>query len=274
MRTNIHDNIAKDSKMNHILHEVKTIVESHGHKNVWGIFLIGSQNYNLDTETSDFDFNVFVIPTIDDLLNNSTTSTTYKSSYGEINVYDIRKLSELINKFNPSMIEVLYSKYTLIPDNETKSLSDKILETGRTFVNNGKLLSVDSMAGTIYNMKKSVVNKLGDEKKESVISSLGYYPKYLVTALRYYHILKGIIAGTDFSELISLDDGLREYLLSIKSGVLSEEDATELLKDLVDRTGILKESIRPLNVDVSTERTAFNKAISELIKHAIKKEIV
>ena len=51
------------------IQEHKQVVLNAGYpeKQIFGIFLYGSQNYGLDTENSDVDTKAIIIPTIEDL---------------------------------------------------------------------------------------------------------------------------------------------------------------------------------------------------------------
>ena len=82
-----------------------------GYENICYIGLYGSQNYNLDSESSDFDFRAIVVPTINDLIRNKKTSKTYTYEYGEIDVKDIWTYYQVVRKGNPSFIEPLISSY-------------------------------------------------------------------------------------------------------------------------------------------------------------------
>ena len=89
--------------------------------------LVGSHNYNLNTQTSDKDYKVFVLPTFDDLFSGRQFS---KATTGEIDIeyHDIRKLSNLLWKSNINFLEVLFSEELEINTSLTKDSKDKIEE--------------------------------------------------------------------------------------------------------------------------------------------------
>lgn len=69
--------------------------------------LVGSHNYNLNTEHSDLDYKYFVFPTFDDLYYKKEIAKSKTSDYLDYEVHDIRKLSQLWWKANINFIEVL-----------------------------------------------------------------------------------------------------------------------------------------------------------------------
>lgn len=61
----------EESKMN-ILHEIIKIYNKYSEEyDVFGVFLYGSQNYGLETEKSDLDLKVIIMPKLKDVVYNS-----------------------------------------------------------------------------------------------------------------------------------------------------------------------------------------------------------
>lgn len=79
------------------LKEHYQILQEKGYEIV-GLFLQGSQNYNLDYELSDVDSKAIVLPSLDDiLLNKPMTSTTLVLDNNEhIDIKDIRVMFNTI----------------------------------------------------------------------------------------------------------------------------------------------------------------------------------
>lgn len=77
--------------------------------------LCGSQNYNLDTKTSDYDTYTFVLPNfIDIAMLKDPVSTMIEDEYGHINIKDIRIALNLLKKTSPNSVEWFASKYRII----------------------------------------------------------------------------------------------------------------------------------------------------------------
>lgn len=87
-----------------------------GHE-VFGVFLQGSQNYNLDIYSeqykSDVDTKVIVLPSFDDFCRGkSPISTTCERENKEhIDLKDIRIMFETFKKQNVNFVEILFTKY-------------------------------------------------------------------------------------------------------------------------------------------------------------------
>ena len=70
--------------------------------------LFGSQNYETDTENSDFDFYVAVEPTFDDFVHlRAATSTKIDYGFGEITLKDIREVFKQFKKGAFNALEVV-----------------------------------------------------------------------------------------------------------------------------------------------------------------------
>lgn len=77
--------------------------------------LCGSQNYNLDTKTSDYNTYTFVLPNfIDIVMLKDPVSTMMEDEYGHINIKDVRLALNLLKKTSPNSVEWFASKYRII----------------------------------------------------------------------------------------------------------------------------------------------------------------
>lgn len=77
--------------------------------------LVGSQNYGLDTEKSDFDTFTFVLPTLRDIATlRDPISTTREDDLGHINIKDIRLALNLLKKTSPNSVECFASPNRII----------------------------------------------------------------------------------------------------------------------------------------------------------------
>lgn len=81
---------------------------------VVGVFLVGSQNYNLDYENSDIDTKAILLPSFNDFLfNRKQISTTLElpPSNEHLDIKDIRLMLQNLNKQNINFVEVLFTEY-------------------------------------------------------------------------------------------------------------------------------------------------------------------
>ena len=88
----------------------KTLVpEDH----IIGVFLYGSQNYNMDGPNSDIDTKCLVVPSFEEIaFNKKAINYEYHFDNGEhMQIIDIREFLKLLKKQNPNDLEILFTKY-------------------------------------------------------------------------------------------------------------------------------------------------------------------
>lgn len=79
--------------------------------------LVGSQNYDLDTDKSDFDTFTFVLPRLQDIsMLAEPVSTTIEDELGHINIKDIRLALNLLKKTSPNSAECFCFKHAYVSD--------------------------------------------------------------------------------------------------------------------------------------------------------------
>ena len=78
-----------------------------------GVFLYGSQNYNMDGPNSDVDTKCLVVPSFEEIaFNKKAVSYEYHFDNGEhMKIVDIREFLKLLKKQNPNDLEILFTKY-------------------------------------------------------------------------------------------------------------------------------------------------------------------
>lgn len=78
--------------------------------NVVAIFYLGSANYRMDIESSDFDSIAFIVPTTREFVQNEKfLSKLIPASNGEIKIKDIRHLPQMILNQNPADLQIFIS---------------------------------------------------------------------------------------------------------------------------------------------------------------------
>lgn len=79
--------------------------------------LVGSQNYGLDTEKSDFDTFTFILPSWKDIASlRAPVSTTHEDELGHIEIKDIRLALNLLKKTSPNSVETFSFKHVYVSD--------------------------------------------------------------------------------------------------------------------------------------------------------------
>lgn len=212
-----------------------------------GIFLQGSQNYNLDIYEKDYmsdvDTKCIVIPKLDDLIKgNSMVSKKYDFEGEQIDVKDIRVMMEMWKKQNQSYLEILFTKYKII-NPKYKSYVSKIIDMKDDIVK----MNPPQLARCIKGMSGEKVVALEHEYPATIskIEKFGYDPKQLASIIRLTHLIENIfVNGMSFDKAILYDDiELRQYMIDIKKGKATLEEARELSKIYDTKTSAIKDDV-------------------------------
>lgn len=237
------------TRKEHIKNRLKAhykYIESLGYE-IIGIFLQGSQNYNLDIYekdyTSDIDTKCIVLPTLDNLIKgNQMTSTKYDFEGEQIDVKDVRVMMEMWKKQNQSYLEILFTDYKII-NPKYKSYLKEILDMKNDIVQ----LNPPQLARCIKGMSGEKVVALEHEYPATVekIKKFGYDPKQLASIVRLTHLIENLFdKNMNFKDaILYTDDDLRNYMLNIKKGKIELEEARELATMYDTKTNMIKERV-------------------------------
>lgn len=189
------------------------LLASNGYE-VVGVFLQGSQNYNLDTENSDIDTRAIVVPKIEDvILNKSPVSKTkILPDNSHLDVKDIRLMFECYKKQNINFIESLFTKYCIINPKYDNAFKP-ILENAERIAHYNNYAAIKCIMGNMANKRKDLEKRF--PTKEAIVDKYGYDPKQLHHLIRYNEFLKRYIAGEKYS--VCLISKIAKYLKDIKS---------------------------------------------------------
>ena len=90
----------------------KTLVPE---ERIIGVFLYGSQNYGMDSATSDVDTKCLIVPSFEEIaFNKKAVSYEYHFDNGEhMKMVDIREYLRLVKQQNPNDLEILFSKFAV-----------------------------------------------------------------------------------------------------------------------------------------------------------------
>lgn len=175
-------------------------------ENILGIFVYGSQNYNLDTPTSDWDTKAIIIPTIDEVLFNQPVSREISVNRGNdewehCEVKDIREFVKMFEKQNINFIEILFTEYKWI-NPRFKDLWEKY------FISHRENIARYDMNQTI----KSIVGQTKHTIKQNPTNG-----KKIANAYRLVRFLKKYISKKySYLECITIPDSEKDWYLEIK----------------------------------------------------------
>ena len=240
---------------------------------VLGVFLQGSQNYNLDYSGSDIDTNAIIIPTFKDIvLNKKPVSTTLILPNNEhIDVKDIRLYMDCFKKQNINFIEILFTPYRCLNQNYEYLFQPM-------FINNEKIAhynnykAVNAIAGMVYEKRKALCHPYPTLFEK--IEKYGYDNKQLHHILRCKEFLERYIAGESYAEC--LIPKCPEYLIKVKSQyIYTVDEAIQIADDCVSSVTNTKQAYFDTH-DVMVDREVediMNSVLYDVIREAFELEI-
>lgn len=244
--------------------------------NVAFLSLYGSQNYGLDIDCpqykSDIDFKAVIIPTLDDLINNTKpTSTVIESKNGQSDIKDIRVFTETLLKANPTYIETLYTPYYMVNPLYSKTF-DELRALKTQLVNTMCCQFVRSMYGMMCEKEKAMCHPY-----PSIADKIALYG---IDSKQVHHIYRLYIMMRDFIATgnVSFTPNQAECgeLIKIKLNGYSLEEQKEKAKHYMVLAKELKEnfinSIDESKIDYSVKDIITNLSRS-VIKTSIEKDI-
>ena len=241
---------------------------------VVGVFLYGSQNYELDYEGSDVDSKAIVLPTLNDVvLNKHPISTTIDMGDNCLcDVKDIRKMFECFKKQNINFIELLFTQYYVLND-EYKELYQPMLDNDELIAHYNNYASLNCMSGMALEKYNALTHPYPSIKDK--IDRYGYDNKQLHHVLRMKEFMERYIDGEKYSDILIPNE--KEMLLAIKKEYIYTVDEAKLMsKFTCDEMKQLKDDYMATNpVNINTKAIEImDEVCYNTIKHSIRKEIV
>lgn len=247
-------------------------VTSLGYK-VLGVFLQGSQNYQLDYEGSDIDTKAIVIPTFEDfVLNRKPASTTLILPSNEhIDVKDLRLMNECFRKQNINFIEILFTKYRYMnPEYET--LYQPMFDNKEKIAHYNNYAAVNCIAGMVYEKHKAMEHPYPTLMDK--IKKYGWDNKQLHHIIRCEEFLKRYINGVSYAECLVPTNP--QYLIDVKASyIYSLEEAREIANKCESTVKQIKQEYmdtHPVVIDSKVDEI-MNNILFDVLKHSFRKEI-
>lgn len=257
----------RNEKIMKRLHEHKEFIEGLGYE-VVGVFVQGSQNYELDIYDNDYmsdiDTKAIVLPTFEDFVDgNPPVSTTIILPNNEhCDVKDIRIMFDILKKANVNFLEILFTDFCYI--------NPKYYSQFLVVQNNAERLAFANMKALLngisgMSMQKYVALQHPYPTIMDKIEKFHYDPKQLHHIYRMNQFLKRILAGESFGSALKANN--RRELIEIKKGIQPEYMAVENAKTFNELTHKLKEDYLATH-EIKIDENAYN------IYNQCKKEIL
>lgn len=239
-----------------------------------GLFLQGSQNYNLHYSNSDVDTKAIVLPSLDDIILNKTpVSTTHiMPDNSHLDIKDIRVMFNTIKKQNINFVEILFTDYKII-NPIYESLFEPMLTNNEAIAHYNNYSFVNCMCGMALEKYKALKHPYPNCIDD--INNYGYCRKELHHILRIKEFMERYIAGEPYSScLISKQ---RDYLVGIKStNILPLSEAEALAAQSINEIKSMKDkyiNTHPLQINKSVD-FIMNQVTTDIIKYHFREELM
>ena len=241
-------------------------------KRIVGLFLQGSQNYNLETPSSDVDSKLVVTPTFKEIaFNQKPVSTTHiRENEEHIDFKDIRLMIGTFKKQNLNFLEILFTPYFIInPMFEDEW--NKLVSAREQIARYNQYQAIRSMEGIAQ--QKYHALKHPYPSKMTVLEHFGYDPKQLHHLLRIEDYLERYINGEKYASCLIPNNP--EYLKEVKRGLYdlktAEQEARRAKTHIENMVLSIDRNIFDTNDSKIDE--LFNEVQYNIMKIAIKEEL-
>jgi predicted nucleotidyltransferase len=256
--------------MNRLQENYDTIV-NRGYELV-GVFLQGSQNYELDYENSDIDCKAIVLPKFNDfVLNNKMVSTTSVLENNEhIDLKDIRLMFDCFKKQNINFVEILFTKYKII-NPKYEVFYQRLITNNELIARYNNYASVNCISGMSMEKFKALEHPYPATLDK--IEKFGYDPKQLHHIIRLHEFITRYINGEQYVDCLISEQ--KHYLIEVKKGLYKLDEAREMAKRLSDETHKIKNDYMMQNPLVIDKRVEYllNEVLLDIMKFNFKSEL-
>ena len=239
-----------------------------------GIFLQGSQNYQLDLPNSDVDTKLIVVPSFKDIaLNRKPISTTHiRANEEHIDFKDIRLYMEVFRKQNLNFLEILFTPYSIINASYEYQWNRLVIEREKIARMN-PWRAVKSMKGIA--LEKYHAMEHAYPSKVEVLAKYSYDPKQLHHLVRVDNYLTRYIAGESYEKCLIPTEEMKKFLLDIKQGNWELAAARELATMSLAHVEKIADEFCAQNEDKENEemRDLLEDVSYNIMKIAVKEEL-
>lgn len=237
------------------------------------LFLQGSQNYELDEYSneyqSDVDTKAIIIPSLQNIIDGtSPISTTLVTDDNEhIDVKDIRIWIQMWEKQNISYLEVLFTNFFLVRD-EYLDLIERLQLNADRISRFNETAALKCMVGMVREKMHALKHPYPSALEK--IEKFGYDPKQLHHICRLMELTQRYINGESLHSAL-IPDG-KDYLMKLKKGTEPGESVDYIANQWASATENIVDtyiSSHPTNID-SGVKTILYDIKSEMIRRYIK----
>jgi hypothetical protein len=240
-----------------------------------GVFLQGSQNYELDYEGSDVDTKLIVVPSFKDIcLNKKPVSTTHVRANDEHTDWkDIRLYMETFRKQNLNFLEILFTDFYII-NPMYKEQWDRLVAAREQIARMNPYRAVKSMKGIA--MEKYYAMEHRYPSKVDIIDKYGYDGKQVSHLDRVDDYLERYIRGVAYKDCLIPRPHRRKRIIDYKMlDRIPLEEARIEAKKILDHTVKMADEFCAYYEDTEDEtmRELLEDVSYQIMKIAVENEL-
>jgi len=211
------------------LHRAKEEVEKHGHTVIY-IAIYWSQNYGLETEFSDIDYKAITLPSLDDLVQNSTPlSIVIEFEWGQIDIKDIRAYANSAVKVNINFIEILNTEYFLWDESLRKYFFPLLQEMGSLYLKGCYGMMMEKFSALRHPYPWTIAK----------IEKFGYDPKQIHHIFRLHSLMKRHVEWNVGKFMHEWEE--KNTLIKIKLWSIPNENVDKFATELIQSAKRMKD---------------------------------
>ena len=258
-----------------VMDKVETHLEAANVKSQEWVSLMayGSQNYGLDTPSSDVDTRLIVLPSFEDIVLNKKPVSYTKVLPNEehIDFKDIRLFIDCLKKQNMAYLECLFTKYEMT-SSEYQNEWQALLNEREAIARYNPYRAVKTMKGIA--MEKFHAMEHRYPTKAHLIDTYGYDSKQLMHLFRIEKYLEQYIYDVKYANCLKAPMG--DYLLDVKNYRYDLETARYSAKLSLDNIVSMADDYCSKTKDEGNEEIEdfMNKIVYLIMKKRVVKEML
>lgn len=232
---------------------------------VEGIYLQGSQNYDVHTASSDVDSKLVLIPTVRSLIRGTKLAFDLDIPCGDTvekcSVKPFKDFEALFFKGNFNNLEILFTEYKL----QTFSSLVPIVEAKREEIVAMIWPSLVSACLGMQNQKKAGLYKCTEGTKR-FFEEHGYDNKNLIHILRIAYSVSKYQTFGNFAEALLVDDEEMQKVISdIRYGAVGKADVDEMVDGAIKYVEGVRDNLRDVGMydQMNKQLPVFRASIEE-----------
>lgn len=197
---------------------------------IFAIVLRGSQNYGLDTENSDIDSRCIYIPNKDQLYGTTSEEELVLPNGEQITFIDIRLFNHGLKIRSLYYLELLYSKWYIIPNEQYQNFWEQYRALPNDLVSSNKPAAAKSLWFYTDKKKDFLFDNFFPEHFEECVKR-GYSNKAFYHIVRYHLLFQLLDSNEPFEKCMS--EELNQQALFAKNGTMPAPEVHWLMVSLL-----------------------------------------